>query len=100
MPAGNPVNKMLPVARKQVGCVTVPATGADGIAGCGLITTLEDEAEMHPEALVTVKLYVPAVKPDIVLLPPVPTIAPGLMCQVPAGKPLRSTLPVEEVQVG
>ena len=91
---------MLPVASKQVGWVTVPATGADGIAGCGLITTLVAATETHPEALVTVKLYVPADKPDIVLLLPVPTIDPGFMVQLPTGKPLRSTLPVEEEQVG
>ena len=91
---------MLPVAIKQPGCVTVPATGADGIAGCGLITTLADATEIHPDALVTEKLYVPAAKPDTVLLTPVPEIAPGLIVQVPAGKPLRSTLPVEDAQVG
>jgi len=32
-PEGKPVNSMLPVATEQVGCVTVPATGAAGIAG-------------------------------------------------------------------
>lgn len=99
-PAGKPVNTMLPVATKQVGCVTVPATGADGIAGCGLITTLADATEIHPDALVTVKLYVPTAKPATVLLAPLPDMAPGLIVQVPAGKPLRSTLPVEEAQVG
>ena len=91
---------MLPVASKQVGWVTVPATGADGIAGCGLITTLVAATETHPDALVTVKLYVPADKPDTVLFAPLPDIAPGLIVHVPAGKPLRSTLPVEDAHVG
>ena len=31
---------------------------------------------------------------------PVPAIAPGLMVQFPAGKPLNSTLPVATAQVG
>ena len=31
--AGKPFNTTLPVARLQVGCVIVPATGADGVAG-------------------------------------------------------------------
>ncbi len=42
----------------------------------------------------------PAVKPVTVLLAPVPDIPPGLMIQLPAGKPLNTTLPVETAQVG
>jgi len=70
------------------------------MVGCGLMTTLVAAAEIHPDALVIVKLYDPAAKPETVLLAPVPDIAPGLIVQVPAGKPLRSTLPVDEAQVG
>jgi hypothetical protein len=33
VPEGKPVRTMLPVATVQVGCVTVPAVGGDGIAG-------------------------------------------------------------------
>jgi hypothetical protein len=54
LPAGNPLNTTLPVAIKQVGWVIIPAIGADGVAGCGLITTLPDAGEVHPAELVTV----------------------------------------------
>jgi len=37
---------------------------------------------------------------EIVLLLPVPEIAPGLIVQVPAGKPFRTTLPVANEQLG
>jgi hypothetical protein len=43
----------------HVGCVTVPAVGADGVAGCAL-TIFDDTADVHPAALVCVKVYVPA----------------------------------------
>lgn len=38
--------------------------------------------------------------PDIVVLPPVPAMFPGLIVQFPAGRPFNCTLPVETVQVG
>ena len=38
----------------------VPAIGAAGAPGAAVITTLADGAEVHPAALVTVKLYVAA----------------------------------------
>ena len=50
---GNPLNDTEPVATVQVGCVMAPTTGADGVAGCGLICTLPDAGEVHPTALVT-----------------------------------------------
>ena len=53
-PAGNPLNATLPVAKAQVGCVIVPTTGADGVAGAALITTFADVKEIHPDELVTV----------------------------------------------
>jgi hypothetical protein len=37
----------LPVAVAHVGCVTVPAVGAAGVAGCAL-TTILDVADVHP----------------------------------------------------
>jgi len=64
------------------------------------MTTLADANEIQPSALVTIKEYVPAARPDIVVLKPVPAIAPGLMVQFPAGKPLNTTLPVATAQVG
>ena len=36
----------------------------------------------------------------MVVLVPVPVIAPGLMVQFPAGKPVTVTLPVANAQVG
>jgi hypothetical protein len=65
-----------------------------------LIITLPDAGEIHPAELVTVKLYVPAFKPDIVVLTVEPGIAPGLIVQVPVGSPLKTTLPVATAQVG
>ena len=46
----------LPVAKKHVGCVTVPGTGAAGADGGGFIITLAETDEVHPAALVTVKV--------------------------------------------
>jgi hypothetical protein len=53
---GNPLNITLPVDTVHVGGVTVPATGADGVAGCVLITTLADDPDIQLFALVTVKV--------------------------------------------
>ena len=78
----------------------VPTVGAAGKAGAALITTLADAGDIHPAALVTVKLYVPAASPEIVVLTVLPAIAPGLMVQLPAGRPLNITLPVARAQVG
>jgi hypothetical protein len=65
------------------------------------MTTFVEGDEIHPAALVTVKLYVFAASPVIVLLVPVPDMAPGLMVHVPVtGKPVNTTLPVATVQVG
>jgi len=98
---GKPLNTTLPVAIVQPGCVMVPMVGAEGVEGCELITTFSEAGELHPDPLVTVKLYVSAVSPVMDVLVPVPVIAPGLMVQVPdAGKPPNMTLPVETVQVG
>ena len=65
-----------------------------------MITTLAEGEEVQPAAFVTVKLYVPAVSDAIVVLVPVPAIAPGLIVQFPAGKLLSTTLPVATAQVG
>ena len=54
--AGNPSSLTLPVDTVHVGWVIVPTIGADGVAGCGLITTLEETVDVHPASLVTVKL--------------------------------------------
>ena len=52
----------------------VPTIGADGVAGCALITTSADADDVHPAALVTVNVYVPAAKPLIVVLAPLPVV--------------------------
>ena len=52
--AGNPLITTLPVATAQVGWMIVPIAGAEGVAGCVLITTFADATEVHPVALVTV----------------------------------------------
>lgn len=100
LPAGNPLNITLPVATVQVGCVMVPTVGVVGIEGCVLMTTLEVGTEVQPEELVTVKLYVPEINPEMDVLVVDPAIAPGLIVQLPAGKPLNITLPVASVQLG
>ena len=69
------------------------------------MTTFPDATEIHPETLVTVKVYVPVASPDIVVVIPVPLVVapPGDLdkVQVPdAGKPLNTTLPVATAQVG
>ena len=96
---GRPLNATLPVATVQVGWVIVPTAGAEGDPGCAFISTLPDVAETHPEALVTVKVYVPVASPVIVVLVPVPVVVvpPGVLVnvQVPVGgKPLKTALPV------
>jgi len=53
LPAGKPFNTTLPVATEQVGCVIVPAVGADGVTGWALITTLADTEDMQPTEFVT-----------------------------------------------
>jgi hypothetical protein len=52
--------------------MTVPTTGGVGVCDCLLITTFADAIEIHPAALATVKANVPGVRPDMVVLVPVP----------------------------
>ena len=78
----------------------VPMVGAEGVAGCGSMTTLPEEAEMQPSELVTVNVCVPVAKPEIVVLAPLPAMLSGLMVQLPDGKPFKTTLPVARAQLG
>jgi hypothetical protein len=69
------------------------------------MTTLADAGEVQPEALVTVKVYVPDGRPVTVVLAPVPEVVvpPGVLVivQVPVeGKLLKITLPVPTVHEG
>ena len=45
-------------------------------------------------------MCVPVAKPEMVILEPVPAIDPGLIVQLPAGKPFNTTLPVANAHVG
>jgi hypothetical protein len=62
--------------------------------------TSEDAGEVQPLEFVTVKLYDPGANPVIVTLVVEPVRFPGLIVQLPDGKPLNTTLPVETVQEG
>ena len=75
--------------------------GVAGTLGTAFITTLADAGEIHPKEFVTVKLYVPGVRPVIVVVIPLPLIAPGFIVHVPdEGNPFNTTLPVGTGQVG
>ena len=100
VPDGKPLSATLPVAVAHVGCVIVPTVGVAGVAGAALITTLPVATDVQPLALVTVKLYVPGFNPLMVVVEPEPEILPGLIVQVPDGKPLSATLPVAVAHVG
>jgi hypothetical protein len=78
----------------------VPTAGAEGVPGWALITTLAEAVEVHPTELVTVKLKVPETSPEIVVLVVEPVTLPGLIVQLPEGKPLKTTDPVARAQVG
>jgi hypothetical protein len=55
--AGRPLRITLPVGAEQdAGCVMTPTTGAVGAEGAGSMMTFADSYEIHPAALVTVKL--------------------------------------------
>lgn len=53
---GKPLIITLPDGTSQVGWVTDPGTGAVGVGGCRLITTLAEGNDVHPAELVTVKV--------------------------------------------
>ena len=95
--AGRPFNTTLPVeAEQEEGCVIVPTIGAVGAVGAALITTLADVFDIQPAAEVTLKLYVPGIRFEIVVVDPVPDIAPGLIVHIPLeGRPSNTTLPVD-----
>jgi protein involved in polysaccharide export with SLBB domain len=72
----------------------VPTIGAVGAEGATCMITSAEARDIHPAALVTVKLYVPGLRFAMVAVVPVPDIAPGLMIHVPvAGRPFSTTLP-------
>lgn len=105
---GKPLKSTLPVAIEQVGCVIAPTTGAEGVEGCALITAFKEDTDTHPEAFITVNVYVvfsvkPLKTPVVTGPEPVTVEPPGVAVTVHApefGKPLKSTLPVATEHVG
>ena len=80
-------------------------TGADGTGKGALIVTVPVAAEVHPEALVTVKVYDPDGIPVRIVVVPEPVVSspPGSLVSVHTpveGNPLNPTLPVDTAQVG
>lgn len=100
VPDGKSFNITLPVETEQVGWVIIPIVGTEGVSGCAFIITSAVAIEVHPTELVTVKEYVPGTNPKTVLIEVEPDIAPGLIVQFPAGKPVNLIFPVATVQVG
>lgn len=98
--AGRPLNTTVPVGdAHEDGCVIAPTKGIVDVPGASFMTTLPEGAEVQPAESATVKLYVPGLRPEIVVVVPVPVIDPGLIVQVPeAGKPFKTTLPVGAAQ--
>ena len=97
--AGRPFSTTLPVdAEHEEGCMTAATMGAVGATGGALITTSADGSEIHPADAVTLKLWVPGIRFEMVTVVPVPVIPPGLTVHVPdAGSPVNTTLPVVDV---
>jgi hypothetical protein len=95
VPCDGKLNKTtLPVAILQDGAVIVPTEGATGVAGLSFIIMLFEAGEIHPEALVTVYVYVPLGTGVTVKVVPVPGVVtpPGIRVndQLPvAGNPLK-----------
>jgi hypothetical protein len=84
----------LPLATLHVGAVIFPTDGAEGVAGLSFIVRLADAGEIHPEALVTVYVYVPLGTGVSVKVAPDPGVVtpPGVRVssQLPeAGNPLK-----------
>jgi hypothetical protein len=100
LPEGKPLNTTDPTGALHIGCIIVPTIGAAGVGGCAFITAADDGLEEHPAALVTIKLYVPLVRLEMVVVLPDPEILPGLIVQLPMGNPLNAIEPVATVQVG
>jgi hypothetical protein len=103
--AGRSYKKTLPVGKRHVGCVIGPIAGGAGGAGWALITTLADGAEVHPDVLVAVNVYVPGTSPEIVVPVPVPLVVifPGVIVNVQFpddGKSYKNTLPAAKMHVG
>lgn len=96
---------MLPAGWSGDGCITVPGRGAEGVGGWVLIATFCEAGDVQPNVFVTVKLNIPAGRPETDKLVPLPLVAtpPGVLVivQFPdAGRPLNATAPVATVHDG
>lgn len=78
----------------------MPGTGADGTAGFIFINTSAEASDVHPRELVSLNVYLPGIRPEIVTVDDEPVIPPGLIVQLSSGSPERTTLPVDTSQVG
>ena len=92
-----------PFAAPQVSLVIVVSIEL-GLVALFMIT-LPDDGDEHPSALDTENVYVPAEKPIIVMLLPVPLVIKPSGVRVnnqfpEAGKPLSIIVPVTFKQVG
>jgi hypothetical protein len=65
-----------------------------------LITIFADAGEIHPLEFVTVKLYVPGASALTVAVAALPVNEPGLIVQLPLGRPVNITLPAGTAHVG
>ena len=85
--------------------MVLATVGAVGAVGTAFTTAFSDATEVHPEALVTVNVYVVfAAKPETVpVVPELIKLPEGLpvTVQLPlAGNPLNATLAVAVAHVG
>ena len=76
-----------------------------GVSADEKIPNAAEDAETQPAELVTVNVQVPATKPEILVVVPLPVVVklPGesTNCQVPlSGNPFKTTLPVGELTLG
>lgn len=55
-PDGRLPSTTLPVETVQVGCVMIPTSGFNGVAGCALITTSAVANDVQPSLFVTVNV--------------------------------------------
>jgi hypothetical protein len=69
---GSPESSTVPVGELHEGWVTAPGTGGEGTTGGSFITTFSEGAEVHPDALATVKYHVPDSMLSTVRVVPLP----------------------------
>lgn len=96
--AGKPLSITDP-GTMQVGWVIVPTTGAGGVTGGAFTVTLVP-GEIHPDALLDVKLYVPGVTPVNTPVVFVYVVVPLILKDNPVVAEVTLIVPVAVIQVG